>query len=506
MRIIKRLTVLIIFFMIIFLANNLCYAIGVQPMSHEFELSPGESTNFSLLLSPSDKDENVKLSIYKPIQDITGNISYKNAEEIDFPEANWLKIENNELTVEKGETFKVNGEIEVPFGASGSHVLILMVEPEASKAYNGVALKVRYAVRIIVRVKSASIKKEGKLTDLELIKDEQERQLIRTKVNNPSALDYKAKVELTIRDKNNRLIERMNLRTMPGHKNKKDVWRIYPESEVMFIGWPENFLAPGTYNLRAILNYGERGQNILKKTITIKEGVFENKAADGNIYFQVKPEEIKDKLKAGKRESNVVEIVNTHSEKIYLQTDLEEIEQGYQNSLVDWVKLYNYNYITELTPREVERFIRIVNVPAGAKSGGYYAVLDVKAFSDSEQQELLSEESRLLNCPVGDDFIREVETEEFSSLDLSLVLRNKGNIHLKPRVEFTILDQNEKKLESGNMKIVNKQFKYLLPDRKWKCKAELEQELQKGSYTFKIEVFDDDTSLLKESYKLNINK
>ena len=508
MRILKKISLLILFFLLIFSVNNFCLAIGVQPMSYEFELKAGESTDFKLLLSPSDKKEKVKINIYKPIQDINGNISYQKEDNINFAQADWIKLQNNEVIVEKGKTTQVNGQIEVPFGTSGSHVIVLMIEPEKSEVYNGVALKVRYAVRIIVRVKGSSVRNEGELTELKLIKDEQSRQMFETKVENPSSLDYKAKVELIIRDENRRLIERFNLRTLAGHKNKKDLWRIYPDSQVKFVGWPQNFLQPGIYNVRAILNYADRGQDILTKKITVEKDNFKNPNINNNLYFNIKPDKITSKIKAGKRKSDVIEIVNNHSSEIYFKMNLNEIQHNYQNSLVEWIKLYNYNHLTKLSPRQKERFIKIIEIPSGTKEAGYYAVLNVKAYSDKERKKLLSEERKLLSCLVGSNFKKEVKIEKFSfnELALDLKLLNSGNIHFKPNIEFIIYNKEYKKLNKGKLKVKEKGFEYLLPEKSWRFKTELEQKLSPGEYTFEIEVFDNNISLLKKSFSININK
>ena len=243
-RLLKYLSAIILSFSLMILFSFTVKAIGVQPLTLDFSMSPGETEDFQLIFSSSGIAENVAISIYQCYQDYTGNLGYRLADQGSFPEMGWIELEENSVQVPgEGEVY-LKGSIRVPFGTQpGSYIIILMVEPEPGKAGDGISLLVRYAVRLIVRVDGRP-EERGRINFHRLDKDENGEPLIIAGVENTSRLDYLAGVEVTIRDENRSLVERVTLRTISGVKNNRDLTRLYPGSEVLFLGKPENYLFP----------------------------------------------------------------------------------------------------------------------------------------------------------------------------------------------------------------------------------------------------------------------
>lgn len=509
MKNLKLLSVIIFFFLVIILFQTEVMAIGVQPMTFDFRLNPGATRDFTLILSSSSKKEKVNISIYEAFQKCTGSLSYQKAIPETFPEMNWINLDKDTVVVPKDGNIKVNGRIKVPFGTKGSHVIILMIEPEAGAADKGVSLRVRYAVRIIIKVNGPALRKKGKVNYLRLQKGEAEKQMIVTEVENNSQIDYEGKVELTIRDKKRRLIERMTLRTISGHRNQRNSCKIYPGSKILFVGWPEYYLEPGTYQMRAFFKYGDRGQKILSKTVTVSPGQFPAPASGINRYFEVNPEKMSSKLEAKKRESGVVEIKNLTAGNLYCKSEIINVDKDYNRSLINWLKLYNHKKKFQLPPRGVERFVRIVQVPAEVENGGYYGLLKISAYRDKVMTDLLDEKVKVISCLIGGDNDIKLAADNFESFQyqkgykFKLDILNESKIHFKPRAELVLKNNNDKIIKKIDMR-ANNNLPYLLPDKSWSLDAFLEEPLGVGNYRVEIELFNEDTSLQKLCYPLEI--
>ncbi|NLM96405.1 MAG: hypothetical protein GX175_02090 [Halanaerobiaceae bacterium] len=393
--------ILLILFLLIYTS---VMAIGVQPLTLDFQMKPGETEEFSIILSTSGVEEKVNLSIYQSFQDYTGNLSYRKADPESFPQTNWIKLEDSRGTVLRQGEVKINGTITVLFGTpGGSYTIILMVEPEPARPDLGVTLLVRYAVRIIVRVDGPGLREQGEIQFLDLQKDENGRQLITVMVKNTSQLDYPGKVEVTIRNKERSLLERLSLRTISARNSEQDRIRIYPGAELLFMGRPENYLFPGEYELRAFFEYGERGRKTMSREITIFTGEFtEPEPPEGN-YLRLKPEKLISFLDPGQRDTMTLEIRSIHDKSIYLLTDICEIEPDFQYSLIPWMNFLNVGRLTKLEPHQLNRSLFVIQLPVDITPAAYYALLEIKVYADESMTELLEEKRIPVISVVGEE-------------------------------------------------------------------------------------------------------
>jgi len=486
-------------------------AIGVQPLTLDFQMNPGETEEFSIILSTSGIEENVNLSIYQSFQDYTGNLSYRKGDIESFPQMNWVKMENSRVTVLREGELELNGTISVPFGTpGGSYTIILMVEPEPSDPDQGVALLVRYAVRIIIRIDGPGLREQGEIKFVELQKDENGKQLMTVLVKNTSQLDYPGKVEVTIRDEERKLLERLTLRTISAQKANRDSIRIYPGAELLFVGWPENYLYPGKYEVRSFFEYGERGRKTMSSEITILPGIYNEPKLVGSNYFKLKPEKLISFLDPAQRDTMPVEISNITNKSIYLVTEICEIEPDYQYSLVPWINFFSVGKGTSLEPRQLNRSLIVIQIPADINPGGYYAFLSIKAYTDESMMELLDEKLVPIISIVGKENNIDTELADFQidteglGSQISLTLRNKGNKHIEPVVKLSIIDKENNLIEKVELISNDLSSKLLFPDKEVQFEGNYKENLEKGVYTASIEITQDNNSIGEFIYSLEV--
>ncbi|MDI9485693.1 MAG: hypothetical protein QM372_09545, partial [Bacillota bacterium] len=133
-------------------------AVGVRPMILDLDLKPGETVPFEIILTPGQGEEVIDLSLYQPVQLLTGALAYQQPEHEAFSAVGWVTLDKDQVSVYPGEETKVTGTVQVPFSAGGSHTVVIMVEPQTPTAQQGITFQVRYAVRLNIRVERPGLR------------------------------------------------------------------------------------------------------------------------------------------------------------------------------------------------------------------------------------------------------------------------------------------------------------------------------------------------------------
>ena len=254
---------IILLIIFIFFLSCSAEAVGVRPLTVDMFLEQGETEEFTLELTPSDAEELVELNLHYPHQDLSGSLSYEVGDPDEHEVINWIDMPD-EVTVPPGEEVEVTGEVNVPFDAEGSHTAVIMVEPVVEDE-EGITLQVRYAVRVNIHVDAPGLREDAELLDFDLEADEEDQPLLTAHMENPSQLMYDAAGEVTVRDEDRQLIERVTIETPGGGEETT----IYPGAEVLFEGNITEPLAAGQYDLQAFIYYGDGRQIIERKTVEV---------------------------------------------------------------------------------------------------------------------------------------------------------------------------------------------------------------------------------------------
>ncbi|NLV92548.1 MAG: hypothetical protein GX030_09190 [Firmicutes bacterium] len=391
--------ILSVFFVLVLC--EVALGVGVQPLAVDFDLRPGQSARFTLRLTPTGEEELIHLSIYRPVQLPTGSFAFEQGDPESFPASRWVKLPSQPLRVAGNQPSEIEVQVSVPFGVSGSHVLIIMVEPQPVGGLPPGGLRIRYAVRVVIRVPGPADLPRANLDFLRLEQDEAGDPVFVAQVSNPSSQDYPATVELTIRDENHRLVERLALRTLVGHQNNEDATRIYPGAKVLYTGSPRRPLAPGTYHLRALLQYAERGQGVINQSINIQydDSDLSQQAVAGQ-YITLDREAIEARLRPRQRQMEPLTITNLSPRPLYAQVKLESLPEGGPLSVADFVTVYGPELLP-LRSTHPNRIVLSIQIPPNAVFGHYRGVAKVIVYTDQTLTEVLEEQRIPIEVFVG---------------------------------------------------------------------------------------------------------
>ncbi len=410
------------------------FAVSVRPLSFHFVLEPGDVEEFELILTPGGRQETVTLNFYHPTQQITGGLSYEEADPQKHPAIRWVTLDN-QVVVPPDEETRIVGEIQVPYGVEGSHTVIVMAEPLVDPSQTGIVLSVRYAVRVVIHVDRPGLRSNAEVLKFGIEPDEENRPILSAHLKNPSSLAYRATGEVTVRDEDRQLVQRVLLRSESASRAGRDETWIYPGAEVLFTGAITEPLFAGTYDLRLFLRYADGRQVIRSETVEVGEEYID---AERMEYIEVTPERVEGELRPGGAATEVVEMRNRTGDPLTVRIGGAEIEPDYPHSLFEAMELQiRGDQEFAIAPRRSGRSVLIFRSPREIEPGGYYGTFQVHVF-DAEGEHL---ETRPvdLSMTIGEAwaYAAEVQALEYQLLGEELVLsaavQNTGPVHLAPR-------------------------------------------------------------------------
>lgn len=428
-----------------FLTTMGVLAVGVRPLVIDLNLRPGETRNFEVTLTPGVEEETVDLAFYQPVQLLNGSLAYQQPDYEAFSAISWVKLSSHQVKVYPGEETRVTGTVTVPFSAAGSHTAIIMVEPQAPDIQQGISFKVRYAVRLNIRVDKPGLRQTAELVELEMVPGEAGQPVIQTVIHNSSVWDFLVSGEVTIRDKDKRLVENVVLTSPSSAGSGSNTLRMYPGSQVEFIGEVTKRLTPGEYTLRAFFRFGDYGQIIKSKTITIAQGDYNFPTADEIGAFTVDPHDISIKARAGEQKSQVLQLISEIGDTATISFKAEPISAEYPYSLVDWINFRSMSDTFELPGRRNARLAFTIAIPRDTEDASYHGKVVLSAYSTAG--ELLSEKLIPVSVLVGSEHIHAAEVRSLVGVvvedvetALSLDILNAGTAPLTPQANIIIAD------------------------------------------------------------------
>ncbi len=143
----KQTFVLFAVLTIFLAANAVVMAVGVRPpLVIEMNVRPGDQREFEIHLTPGMTEELVDLTLYEPVQQLSGSLIYQLPTNPAFSATSWVTLEDEVVRVPPDAEGKVKGTLRVPYSAGGSHTVIIMVEPRPPRKSLPVSA-FRYATR-----------------------------------------------------------------------------------------------------------------------------------------------------------------------------------------------------------------------------------------------------------------------------------------------------------------------------------------------------------------------
>ena len=491
-----RKTILMTVFLLLVLNWSVVGA-GVRPLILDLDLTPGDRTEFEITLTPGTTEEIVDLTLYQPIQLLDGSLNYLPADPAGFPAANWITLERNQVRVIPGAETSVKGTVQVPFSAGGTYVAVIMVEPQTPVAQQGITFRVRYAVRLNIRVNRPGLLTTCELTRFELVRGEDGQPVLKARLKNTSPWDYLVSGEITIRDDQRRLVERILIMAESLVGSNYTSVRLYPGYEVEMIGEITRKLTPGEYQLRGFFRYGDRGQIIHNEVIRVNEGDFNYPAADEIGVFSLEPAAMDLKLRPGERRSQVVQLQSEVGEDVQVAVGLRDIKTEYPHSVLDWIELRSSEVL--LRGRGSARVPVTLVVPRDAAPGSYHGNLVFQAF-DVETGEPIGEKAVLVSLLIGDEPEYGVEVRSLAAMYiegeghwLSVDLYNSGRVMISPHISLVVFDREGNYVQRAELRLpegINK----VLPLESRQLEAVVPG-LESETYVVKLEIYDSGTQI-----------
>lgn len=486
-------------------------AIGVRPLAVDMSLRPGDTGEFQIILSPEPTQQVVSLSLFQPIQLMSGGLAYEEGDASVYRAIDWVSLEQSRVVVHPGEDTIIKGRVQVPFDAGGSHIVVVMVEPEGStglvEGTSGVVFRVRYAVRIAIHVDRPGLRAIADVVDFGLQPDSEGRPVAIAHISNPSPLMYLVSAEATIRDENRRLVERIDLRTQAAWDSGVTSTSIFPGAELQLLGAVTEPLFPGDYELRLFLRYADGRQITRREQISLTGNEFNQE--DRMAYLRVDPGSIEASLRAGGAATQSIEMTNRAGETVSVQVVGSNIEPEYAHSVFDALEV-SIRGATELLiePRRSGRSVLTIRAPREVADGGYYGDLQIGVFS--EGGDLLELHTVPISAVVGDpsDYQIEILSLHSDFYDgeclLSLAVENLSNAHVAPTAAVYLKDDagivvstQQLTLQEGMDRILPTKAGYL---------TSVTRDLQPGEYVAEVVVSYAQQELVRQEMPLVIGE
>jgi len=244
---------------------------AVSPMMIEMEAVPRATNDFSFTIF-GRSDANIKLTLFDMNQLETGYMGFVAANfDSEQSMASWISLEDDRYRVRDGETIEVRGRINVPARAAGTYLLGVMVEEDLDEEdQSGIALRVRYAVVLNLRVEGTRNRRiQTSFEELAVVQQE-DGTYLQGLFTNSSAVDEWLESQVQIRGEDNRLIERVEMKTESAWQRADSASRVFPGADVRVFGKLSKPVATGNYNVLVRNRFADKSQPVYRDTLRIE--------------------------------------------------------------------------------------------------------------------------------------------------------------------------------------------------------------------------------------------
>ncbi len=243
---------------------------AVSPMMIDLQAVERSSYEFSFNIF-GKSDTNIKLDLFDMSQLDTGYMGFTKSEATDLNSmASWVELEESTLRVRDGDTIAVNGIINVPAKAAGTYLVGVMVEEDIpEEQQSGIAVKIRYAVILNMRVEgSANRRIKTNFEELVVVQQENETYL-QGYFTNESSVDDWLTSQVQIRSSDNRLQERVELKSESAWQRGDAASRVFPGAKVRVYGKISEPFTSDDYNLLVRNRFADKAQPVYRDTVRL---------------------------------------------------------------------------------------------------------------------------------------------------------------------------------------------------------------------------------------------
>jgi hypothetical protein len=348
----------------IFLIFVSSHALGgdllVSPMLIEIEDVAPTVRNFSFSVT-GQTEAQVKLSFFDMSQLESGYMAFREADISNTESlASWIDLEDDSFRIQGGETKLVNGKINVPTRAAGTYLLSIMVEEDIPEdASNGVAVTIRYAVVINLKVDGAINRRiKTGFEELVVVSAGNEKYL-EGMFSNESKIDEWLDSEVQIRTENNKLIERVKMRTESAWQRNDITSRVFPGAKVRVFGKMERDIEPGDYKVIVRNRFADKSQPVYRDTVRIEERLaVENVDPAGingesELQVEISPAALPVKIRSNGSSFSSFTVTNSSNQLMFI--DLPKELEGLKEKGISEFKFFPDS--VQIRPGKIARIV-----------------------------------------------------------------------------------------------------------------------------------------------------
>lgn len=243
---------------------------AVSPMLIDLEGVGRSSHEFSFNIF-GKSDSNLKLELFDMSQLETGYMGFtesdlNNTENM----ANWVELSDTNFRVRNGETTTITGQITVPSRAAGTYLVGVMVEEDIPEGeQTGISVKIRYAVILNMRVEGSKNRRIKTEFD-ELVVIENEGDLyVQGSFTNQSSIDDWLVSQVQFRDGDNRLFERVEMKSESAWQRGDQASRVFPGATVRVYGKIAKSDVAGDYNVLVRNRFADKSQPVYRDKLRL---------------------------------------------------------------------------------------------------------------------------------------------------------------------------------------------------------------------------------------------
>jgi hypothetical protein len=243
---------------------------AVSPMMIDIVSESRQKQKFSFSVF-GKSDTNIKLELFDMNQLETGYMGFVEVVENDAESmSSWVDLETDSFRIRDGETATITGTVNVPARASGSHLVGVMVEEDIpAEEQSGVSVKIRYAVVLNLQIEGRYNRIKTEFGELVVVSQGEETYLEGYFSNN-SAIDNWLFSEVQLRGEDNRLLERVPLKSESAWQRGDDGSRVFPDARVRLFGKISKHFEPGSYKVLVRNKFADKAQPVFRDMVYLE--------------------------------------------------------------------------------------------------------------------------------------------------------------------------------------------------------------------------------------------
>ncbi len=311
--------------------------LSVSPLLIEMTQQPNSEKAFSFSVHAKSRGK-INITPYHMAQQESGHVEFfAGSPGKRDPKSPFVLLEKTTMSVPADRPVVVKGKVVLPRRIRGTRLFAVMVEEgDTESKANGIRVNVRYAVIIRVKIAGKHARERGRFDGIRIEKVDG-KPMISGVLTNLSLQDYRVRSQLQLRDKNNRLLERIELKSASTWKNGDERSLIFPGARVRLLGRLEKVTRPGTYKMRIVNRLGQRGQVVVSRDIEIgpehlakPSPSLKNSDPAGSV--QVTPNPVPVKWRRDRTAFSVFTLINTREKPVVVrlpsgESDGDRVEQ-----------------------------------------------------------------------------------------------------------------------------------------------------------------------------------